>query len=69
MIFLAIVSLLEVIVGAIAIVATSNIIQEIAGLVTFGFGILTMAVLHGIQTFKTLLKEREKKSAETISSN
>lgn len=61
--FLALVSFLEMGGGVVAFLAAPTVIQEIGGLIAFGFGALTMAVVDGVDTFQRLWRNRERAEA------
>jgi hypothetical protein len=55
---LIIVALLEIAAGVLVFVSAPTSIQEIGGVLAFGFGVLTMAVMYIAVTFEGLWKER-----------
>ena len=58
MVFLVLMALLEMIAGVVIVLSAPTAMQEIAGLIAFGFGVLTMAVMYGVRTIQELWKER-----------
>jgi hypothetical protein len=57
--FLGLVGFLEMVAGIGFFSTAPTFVQEIGGLIAFGFGVLTMAVVWGVQTIQELWTERE----------
>jgi hypothetical protein len=62
--FLAVVAVLEMIFGVGEFASGPSIMQQIAGLIAFGFGVLTIATVWG---FREIHERREKRwAAENV---
>jgi hypothetical protein len=66
---LIIVALLEIVVGVAIFAAAPTSIQEIAGVSSFGFGILTIAIISIAVTFERLWKEHREVQEATAAAS